>query len=380
MKDPIVFWFNNPPKVGKGAFNYLARNWDGRVIYVFLNDFRQERKQAKWDDGDFGGAEIITLYDKDPNKAIERIFASYPETTIHIINGFGSPISCRILPYLKKYGSRRGIFMTERPVLMGNRIERYIRGIYYHLKYRKMLINVMPVMCGVLALGQMGVDTFASYGWSRDVLFPFMYCPPLPKFDAKEYNDGLCRPLRFLYVGRFYFKTKGVDILLKAAKGLHGDFKIDFVGGYGKDAKRTIDAIKASDKLDFLGTWSADEVGRRMRYYDTVVIPTKYDGWNLLVNEAVNAGVPVIVTDGAVSHEVVEQYGCGIVVPHSNARMLQSALQRLIDNPCLIKQFGYATDNAREKISEDSVGHYLVDIVNYLIYNEGQRPLCPWHN
>ena len=44
----IIFWFDSPPKVGKGAFNYVANNWGNSVYYVFNNDFRQERKNNNW--------------------------------------------------------------------------------------------------------------------------------------------------------------------------------------------------------------------------------------------------------------------------------------------------------------------------------------------
>ena len=115
-----------------------------------------------------------------------------------------------------------------------------------------------------------------------------------------------------------------------------------------------------------------------MQDYDAVVIPTRYDGWNLLVNEAVNAGVPIVVTDGAVSDEIVSNFDCGIVVKNSSVNALAKGLQTLIDHPNLLQKFHENSRTARKFINEDVVGKYLIDIIKYSIYNIGERPDCPW--
>ncbi len=180
-------------------------------------------------------------------------------------------------------------------------------------------------------------------------------------------------------MNRFFYKTKGVDVLLKAIKRLKGDFVVDFVGGYGNNAEEVIEEIEKDNRLNFLGTWPSSKVGEKMQSYDMIVIPTRYDGWNLLVNEAINAGVPVIVTDGAVSDEVISKFNCGIVVKHSNINQLASAMQSIIDNPMQLGKFRDNTKTALKYINEETVGQYLIDIVDYTFYNSNQRPRCPWH-
>lgn len=383
MKDNILFWFNHPPKVGKGAFNYVANNWHGKVYYIFLNDFREERKKANWNDGDFGNAQIIKLYENSsPNDLIKNVL-SENENAIHIINGLDSPVTRVALPLLKEQHNKRILFMSERPVTMGGVFERWIRNLYFNYKYSLLCKKLAPVSSGMLALGGLGVSLFTNYGFPANRIFQFMYCPPL-KMLKSQWSSSLTeivknnRPIRLLYIGRFYYKTKGVDVLIKSTKRLRGNYLIDFVGGYGKDAVKVRRIIDKSSILNYLGTWPADEVGTRMQDYDAVVIPTRYDGWNLLVNEAVNAGVPIVVTDGAVSDEIVSNFDCGIVVKNSSVNALAKGLQTLIDHPNLLQKFHENSRTARKFINEDVVGKYLIDIIKYSIYNIGERPDCPW--
>lgn len=377
MRDPVIFWFNNPPKVGKGAFNYLANNWQEKVIYVFLKDFRSERKNTGWNDGDFGKAEIIELFNSStPECIISEIFEKYPNA-IHIVNGLCSPVMKAIYSDVKLRKITRLVFLSERPVVMGSRLERILRLLYFQLKYRILYLKLRRFTSSILALGGMGKRIFQSYGWEKDRVFPFMYCPPLKNTAVSEWKRKN-NTVRFVYVGRFLFKTKGVDILMKAADRLSGQFQIDLVGGYGTDAKKVIDWANKKPYANFIGSWQSDEVGQRLKEYDVVVIPSRYDGWNLLVNEAVHSCVPVIVSDGAVSDEIVKAFGCGTVVRHNSKSALAKEMQKVIDHPNMIGEWSRLCAPASKAISPDIVGQYLIHILNYNIYNIGSRPICPW--
>ena len=33
-RDELIFWFDQPPKVSKGAFNYVSKHWGNKVIFI----------------------------------------------------------------------------------------------------------------------------------------------------------------------------------------------------------------------------------------------------------------------------------------------------------------------------------------------------------
>ena len=375
QKGSIIFWFDSPPKVGKGAFNFVARNWPLPVYYIFNNDFREERKRTNWDDGDFGGANLIRLYNlQNCDQTIQSFFAD--RTNIHIVNGFTTRIMRRIQRYIKQKGINL-LVLSERPDAMGGYIERIFRELFFQIKYRHLFHSFNPYVTAFLPLGQLGKSVFMKYGWNDEKIFPFMYNPAINI--PANWPDLVRRtPLRFLYVGRFYFKTKGVDVLIKAANHLKGEWELDFVGGYGRDTKAVLRWISQKSNVHYLGSWDSGSVVTNMQAYDVVIIPTKYDGWNLLVNEALHAGIGVITTDGAVSHEIIDKSGAGIVIKKNSSKQLTKAIQGVIDDPNIVITWKEKARCFVKQISTPVVGQYLIDIINYTVFNEGTRPQCPW--
>ena len=105
-----MFWFETPPKVSKGAFNYVSRHWGNRVLYVINQDLPEYRKVTNWDDGDFGNAETVFLSEcKDQEAKIREIFESHPNA-IHVLSGFTNNIQRKIRPYILRKGVNLAVF------------------------------------------------------------------------------------------------------------------------------------------------------------------------------------------------------------------------------------------------------------------------------
>lgn len=376
MKDSIYFWFDNPPKAGKGAFNYVANNWNGKVYYVFNSDFRNERKKAGWNDGDFGKANIISLYnERNPKNVVENIFM-HDSSAIHIVNGLTTNVMRRITPYLSRIDKKIFVF-SERPNIMGGIFEKMIRILFYHVKYRNLYRTYNKYIAAFLLLGKMGVGTFCKYGWEKEKMYSFMYNPMLPILKPNP-NIEVKENLKFLYIGRFYYKTKGVDVLMKATQYLKGNWTLDMVGGYGKNADEVIEWASTNPNIQYKGTWDSNSIIQNMRDYDVVCVPTRYDGWNLLINESIHAGIGIITSDEAVSHEVINKSHSGLIVKAGNAKAFAKAMQYAIDNHDVVTQWKKRAYESIYLISSDTVGKYLCDIINYETYHEGNKPVCPW--
>lgn len=376
MKDNIYFWFDSPPKVGKGAFNYVANHWPCRVSFIFNNDFRAERKVAGWNDGEFGKANVISLFNEsDPENVVRDIFNN-DSSAIHIVNGLTTHVMRRVSPYLPQL--KKKIFvLSERPVQMGRVIEKMIRISFFYFKYSLLYYSYDKYMAAFLPLGKMGVDTFSRYGWNKEKMYPFMYNPMLPILEPNS-NIKVKENLRFLYIGRFYYKTKGVDVLMKATRFLKGNWSLDMVGGYGKNSEEVIEWASKAPNVQFKGTWDSNTIIQKMRNYDVVCVPTRYDGWNLLINESIYAGIGIITSDEAVSHELIAKSHSGKIVKAGDARAFSQAMQYAIDNHDVVEQWKQNAFESVHLISCETVGRYLYDIINYETYHEGCKPVCPW--
>lgn len=377
-RDVLIIWFEAPPKVSKGAFNHLSKHWGNKVYFIANTDFKEERKLTNWNDGYYGDAEFVQLSEyKDSDEIIENIINQYPNA-IHVLSGFTNGIQSRVRKYLFKEGIKLGLF-SERPDTMGSWFEKTIRKIWFQFKYRRAKFMFEPYVSVFLPLGQCGVNTFASFGWNRKIMYPFMY-NPIIKVPQYTKSREVFNHVKFLYVGRFYYKTKGINTLMKATRYLKGDWSLDLVGGYGKDANEVIKWVETQENVNYIGSWSSEDVCKNMTEYDVVIVPSNYDGWNLLPNEAIHAGLATIVTNEAVSDEMIKISGAGLVVPAGEPREMAVAMQTAIDNPEKVNQWKSNTLNYVNRISEETVGNYLIDILDYTFYNieTMARPKCPW--
>ena len=378
IRPKLFFWFSTPPKVSKGAFNYVSQYWGSEVVYVIDDDFSEYRKATNWNDGDFGNAKIIMLSQCDNEKKIlQSIFDENPHA-IHIISGFTNSIEGKIRKYILNTKVKLASF-SERPDMMGGFFERKVRDLYFNFKYRRLNNRYKLSLNVFFPLGQKGVGAFVSYGWDRNIMYPFMYNPVCHKnvLEEKcELNDDI---VKFIYVGRFYYKTKGIDTLMRASELLQGDWKLDLVGGYGNDKDKVIDWVKTQSNVQYIGSWQSQDVGANLSKYDVIVVPSKYDGWNLLPNEAIYAGIGTIVTDEAVSDEIIKSSGAGAVVPANDYKAMAKIMQDAIDNKALVDLWKSKTKIFVDKISSETVGAYLMEVLDYtFIDNNGQKPKCPW--
>lgn len=378
-RDELIFWFDQPPKVSLGAFNHVSKNWGNKVIYIADHGFGEHRKMINWNNSDYGDAELVILSElPNSDEYIKGIFEKYPNA-VHIMNGFFSSIEKRIRPYVKENKVKLAVH-TERPFVAnrGFSVKQTVKNALLPIKYKICCKKYQSKVDALIVLGKLGKELFESYGWKKDKVYSFMYCPVLQELEEENLIESI-ENVKMLYVGRFNYATRGIDILMEACKNLpESGWNLDMVGGYGDEAEEIIAWANEHNNVSFLGTWSADDVGKNMQKYDVYVLATKADGWNAQLNEALNAGMGVICTDEAVSDEMVTASGAGIVVRAVDAKALHEALEIAIKNPQLVKGWKEKAKAYRHRIKGDMVGNYLIDILDYTFYEKKEQPSCPW--
>ena len=376
----IVFLFDQPPKVGKGCFNELTRIWPEKVIYAYLNGFNEIRKTVNWDDGDYGNALIVELgQDCNTQLKIDRLFEDYRDG-IFVLCGFKS----RIMQYCESYvlsNKYRFICFAERPGIYGKWWKRAIKRIYVPISEYAISRKYKSHIRAFLPLGLTGVKVYNQYGWPRELLYPFMYDPVEYRINSTRLT--VKKPIRLIYVGRFSKYTKGTDTLKTAIdiiKDNDPSFTLDMVGGYGDMKEEILKWIDNKTNVRFLGRWDSTEVSAKMTDYDICIVPSKFDGWNLLVNEAIRAGIGVITTDEAVSDELVKSFSNGIVVKANKPEQLASAIKHAITQPELVSEWKNNSLRFMDRISNHTTAHYLANIIQYTCIDgmQGNRPMCPW--
>jgi glycosyltransferase involved in cell wall biosynthesis len=93
--------------------------------------------------------------------------------------------------------------------------------------------------------------------------------------------------------------------------------------------------------IRFLGFRNQTELPRVYDLCDVFVLPSHNETWGLIVNEVMNAGRPIIVTDQVgCQPDLVHDGFNGFVYPAFDVDALSRCLRRLLDDPALRATMG----------------------------------------
>ncbi|MGN6733528.1 MAG: glycosyltransferase family 4 protein [Candidatus Binatia bacterium] len=160
-----------------------------------------------------------------------------------------------------------------------------------------------------------------------------------------------------LYLGRLE-EEKGVEYLVQAFARLKNDNTALLIVGEGSSRSR-LEALVTEksiwDKTRFMGYVAPEQA---MIYYaiadcfvlPSVTMPTGKEPWGLVINEAMNQGVPVVATDavGAAAGGLVQNGVNGFVVPERDSKALAEAIGRILNDDELRAKMSW---NARRIIA-----------------------------
>lgn len=146
------------------------------------------------------------------------------------------------------------------------------------------------------------------------------------------------------FVGRLSGQ-KGVSILLAAIEKIaRNDRNVHFViAGIGTLEKKVVDFVKSSglgDVVHFLGF--RDDVPALMQTFDLLLVPSLWEGFGLVLIEAMSAGVPCIASNVSSIPEILEDGINGLLVPPGDVDALVKAVDRLRRDQALRKRLGDA--------------------------------------
>jgi glycosyltransferase involved in cell wall biosynthesis len=76
------------------------------------------------------------------------------------------------------------------------------------------------------------------------------------------------------------------------------------------------------------------------RRHDVLVFPSTYEGFGLVVLEAMSQGLPVIATPAGCAPELVRAGETGMIVPPRDGVALARAVSRMMESPAERARFG----------------------------------------
>lgn len=387
MNNNILFWLDGPPVCCKGLFDAVAEKWPGDAYYVCTKKIGEDRVAlVECEENQIpNNNRYIYLDSINDCPQMQQSFLEKHLDDIHVFNGYLSN-SSRYMKMLLKMNKKANIVVwAERPGSTAFSENALKNGVYQQLlkmRHRWYAMQYRNCIAALLPLGEKGVNSYAALGWSRDRMFPILYLPEMHYEGGENAENNLqnIEKVKFVYLGRFSSAGKGTDLLLNACQQLRNDnYSLEMVGGYGDYREETLKYISENPHLSFGGTWKIAEACKKLQDYDICIVPSRYEGWNVTVNEAVMAGIGCIVTDEAVSDEMISESGAGIVTK-PDSKSIAAAMDSIIEKPALVSEFKSRAVKYRERTTADICAKYFIDIMNYLFDKDCkcERPAPPW--
>lgn len=150
------------------------------------------------------------------------------------------------------------------------------------------------------------------------------YGAPAPGPRVRPYTRN--GPLRVLFVGALS-QQKGLSYFFEAVECLREHVEVTVVGRARRRCRSLDRALRAHRWIP--GT-SHERVLALMGAHDVLVFPTLFDGFGLVVTEALSRGTPVIGTSACAVPDLITDGEEGFVVPPASADAIEASLVRLI--------------------------------------------------
>ncbi len=150
---------------------------------------------------------------------------------------------------------------------------------------------------------------------------------------------------------------KGQDILVQALSGVAGNhWQCDCYGG-ARDAAFTLRVQQLIDQnglqgsVHLHGECDSETLESAYRSAHALVLPSWYEGYGMVVTEALAHGLPVITTTGGALRDTLPA-GAGLSVEPGDVDALQGALSRFCHDDELRHQLRQGVAQAREALSD----------------------------
>ena len=248
-------------------------------------------------------------------------------------------------------------------------------------EYGKPLIKrFIDKLDGRIAVSEAARDLVARY-------FPGEYVIIPNGIDVERFSSPRIKPLpqyrdgkfNILFVGRLE-KRKGVKYLLRAFSYVKAEFpnsRLIVVGAYdAKDTrpyKRYVRRHRLEDVV-FVGYASAEDLPRYYRTCDLFCAPsTGFESFGIVLLEAMAAGKPIVASNIAGYHNVLQDGAEGLLVEPKDEKALAEAIIRLLKDSELRQRMGERGRAKAPSYSWDKIAQRVLDYYQELLERKKLR-------
>ncbi|MGB0371578.1 MAG: glycosyltransferase family 4 protein [Opitutales bacterium] len=249
---------------------------------------------------------------------------------IHLSKGLPNPVDFDFLIFngylnLSYFSYVRRIPERVRTVWFGEPFfipsNRFIASLYRWL--RGPITNVD----GVIAIGKRAYEQYMELFPGRPRLNQ-PYAIDIKSY-ARSKREACGDKINILFCGQLIHR-KGFDLLLDAFRALINDNEIEAlleltVVGDG-DLRGLIDQVESSvrERIHYLGFIQPAELPAVFGEADLFVLPSRYDGWGVVINQAIAAELPIVTTEAVGAADLIDERNGRVVAPNDSGAIVDA--------------------------------------------------------
>ncbi|MDO8704743.1 MAG: glycosyltransferase family 4 protein, partial [Sulfuricaulis sp.] len=302
--DLTVFFGSNhgiaPGKVDPGFGKSFA--WDVSLLdgykHIFLNNSRPGREVNDWR---LDAPDLKSYFKSERYDAV-------------LVFGWSKVLFWQAIWWARKYS----IPLIQR----GESNLKHAQSWYVKAAKKILFPLLFKQFKAFLAIGRLNAELYRHFGVPEAAIFTAPYCVDNDFFSERAAAQTVnARQLRkdfgirdddtvFLFMAKFIDRKRPLDLIAAAAK-IHaaGNRHVILVGDGAllETCRNTIAADKLTN-VHLVGFKNQSELPTYYAAADVLVLPSEYETWGLVVNEAMACGLPCIVSDacGAAADMILE--------------------------------------------------------------------------
>lgn len=331
----------------------------GEVRLICETDLTASRRAQGWSVTVPEGVEI-KIADRPENRR-ELLEELVGKGNVHVASGLGAyPLPAQATWEALAKGDQVYI-LSERPRMNG--LKAPLKALAYSARGQKLA----PRVQGVFAYGALGASFFRRIGFAPEKVFEFAYSVEAASFEFDEISAS-SDELQLLFVGS-ELRRKGLDLLIEALSSVSELKPWRLTVVTADDDLTSYQKIASRAHLEKRIVWQQPgpnaEIRRQMRRSDILILPSRFDGWGAVVNEALHAGTRVIVSDKCGSECLLQSTLAGWRFGHRTNVSLERALEQAL---CAGRQpeanRAVLSTWAASAVGPEAMARYFIGILN----------------
>lgn len=341
MKPTLSFYTNIPSPYNLDLFEALANHFELQVIY-----YSKIESGRQWHiDTEHPQYQSTVLENNWVGRFIQKFKSEFH---------FSSGIFNRALNDASEYMILGGNYFSPNTyiVLLASSIKK--KKIYWFgekllptssiikTTIKKILLAPLFKSChGIFCVGQAAIKSYQSFGYNGNC-YNIPYSIKSSNFEIKALDKIKLENLKHrlnpynksvIFTSGSLIQRKGMDIAVMSYLGLPSDIKNKttlWIAGDGPLRAELQAMDDNSGDILFLGFLNSKDLPYYFNLASVFLFCSRYDGWAVVINEALSAGLPVVVSDKVTASELITNNKNGFVCGSNKIVEFSRALFNLL--------------------------------------------------